>query len=380
VGRRAARLAPLELAGLTARARAVGAADIAIGTPPGQPPSAAIEAAAEAMRQGHNQYADPSGFAGLRAVVAGRVAASGGVAVDPDSEVTVVSGSTEGILVALLTLTDPGDEVVVIEPAFEIYDGAVELAGCTRVPVVLQAPDWRLDVDRLAAAFTERTAAVIVNTPHNPTGRAFSREELALLLDLCARRQVACVADEVYADFVFDGAAHVTALDFPEHRARVVVVGSLSKANEMTGWRLGYCVAEPELTASLRRVHERTTFGSSTPLQHGAAALARASCGPERFQGQRDEMVRRLAAMGFEVTAPEGGWFVLSGTERLGWPSDELADRLLDQAGVLVAPGKPFFHDPAEGRRWIRTTFVKDPALQSRALDAVEAFLARNPR
>ena len=380
VGSRAARLEPLELAGLFARARAAGALDIAIGTPPGQPPDAAITAAEAAMRGGHNQYADAAGLPALRAVAAGRVAAASGVGVDPDTEVTITSGSTEGLLVALLTLTDPGDEVVVIEPSFEIYDGAVALAGCRRVTVPLGPLGWSLDVDRVAAAFTARTAAVVINTPHNPTGRVFSRDELARLLDLCARHQVACVCDEVYADFVFDAGSHVSPLSFPEHRPQVVVVGSFSKANEMTGWRLGYCVADPAVTVALRRVHERTTFGSSAPLQHGAAAVARASCGPERFQRQRDDMVRRLVGMGFEVTPPQGGWFVLAGTEGLGWPSDELADRLLAEAGVLVAPGSPFFQDRRDGRRWIRTTFVKDAATQSAALDALGAFLAAHPR
>lgn len=378
-GRRAARLMPLKLAGLMARARELGAADIAIGTPPGQPPAPALEAAARAMRQGRNQYADASGHAPLRAVVADRVAAADGPRPDPATEVTITAGSTEGILIALLTVTDPGDEVVVIEPAFEMYRGAVALAGCTAVPAPLRSPGWYLDTGRVAAAFTDRTAAVVVNSPHNPTGRTFTAEELAALLDLCERRGVVCIADEVYADFVYDSRPHLSVHQFTRHSARTVTVGSLSKSDQMSGWRLGYCVAEPGLTSVLRRVHERTTFGSSAPLQYGAAALAEPSCGAWEFQPQRDEMVRRLTAMGFEVTTPEGGWFLLAGTDPLGWAADELAERLLEESGVLVAPGAPFFHDAEQGRRWIRTTFVKDPAVQQAALDAVEAFLNRHP-
>lgn len=295
---------------------------------------------------------------------------------DPETEITITAGATEGLLVALLTVTDPGDEVVVVEPAFELYRGAVELAGCTRVPAPLDPSGWRLDPERIASVLTPRTAALIVNTPHNPTGRVFTAEELGGLLDLCERRGVTCVVDEVYADFVFDGGPHVSALGFPRHRPRVVVVGSLSKADEMSGWRLGYCVADPALTTALRHVHERTTFGAAVPLQHGAAVLARAGSGPEQFRNGRDEMVRRLAAMGFEVTTPEGGWFLLAGTRRLGLRSDALAEGLLVRAGVLVAPATPFFADTGEGQRWIRTTFVKDLATLTKALDAMESFLA----
>ncbi|ANW22446.1 pyridoxal phosphate-dependent aminotransferase [Streptomyces clavuligerus] len=376
VGTRAGLLGPLALAGLAARARASGALDIAIGTPPGQPPRAAVTAAADAMLAGRNQYADPAGVPELRAAVAGRLLASSGVGVDPETEITITAGATEGLLVALLTVTDPGDEVVVVEPAFELYRGAVELAGCTRVPAPLDPSGWRLDPERIASVLTPRTAALIVNTPHNPTGRVFTAEELGGLLDLCERRGVTCVVDEVYADFVFDGGPHVSALGFPRHRPRVVVVGSLSKADEMSGWRLGYCVADPALTTALRHVHERTTFGAAVPLQHGAAVLARAGSGPEQFRNGRDEMVRRLAAMGFEVTTPEGGWFLLAGTRRLGLRSDALAEGLLVRAGVLVAPATPFFADTGEGQRWIRTTFVKDLATLTKALDAMESFLA----
>lgn len=377
IARRAARLAPLELAGLMRRARELGATDLAIGTPPGQPPETAVEAAARAMRAGHNQYADAAGVAALRAVVADRVAAYSGRRPDPETEVTITAGSTEGILSALLTLADPGDEVVILEPAFETYAGAALLAGCTPVPVPLRAPDWSLDLERIAAAFSDRTAAVVLNSPHNPTGRVFSAAETADLLALCERFGVACIADEVYADFVYSGRPHISVLSFSAHSARTVMVGSLSKSDQMSGWRLGYCVANPGITTALRRVHERTTFGSSAPLQHGAAVLERPSCGAERFERQRDEMVRRLSAMGFEVAAPQGGWFVFSGTESVGWPADRLAERLLEESGVLVAPGTAFFGDVANGRRWIRTTFVKEPAVQRSGLDAIAAFLNR---
>ncbi|MDM4721513.1 pyridoxal phosphate-dependent aminotransferase [Micromonospora sp. WMMA1363] len=376
VGQRAAGLRDLILAPMIQLARELDAVDIAIGTPPGEPPAAAVSAATRAMRSGLNQYTDPSGLPRLRQMLADRIASRNGTHVDPTTELTVTTGSTEAVLVALLTVTDPGDEVIVVEPAFETYSGAVRLAGCTMVPVGLRNPGWRLDTDRLAAAFTERTAAVIVNTPHNPTGRVFSRAEMAGLLTLCEQHGAVCVSDEVYADFVFDRRAHVSALDFPGHRERVIVSGSLSKANEMAGWRIGYCIAAPDITAVLRKVHERTSFSTSTPLQHGAAAVADVTCRPEQFENRRQEMVDRLRDMGFDVYPPEGGWFVMAGTAPLGLDAEQLGDALLRTARVLVAPGTPFFGNPVEGRLWIRTTFVKDPVRQTAALDAMGAHLA----
>ncbi len=378
-GRRAFGLRTLVLAGMIDTARELGAVDIAVGGPPGQPPPEAVAAAAEAMWAGRNQYTDPAGLPALRAVIAARVGAALGRPVSPGSEVTVTAGSTEGVLVSLLTVTDPGAEVILPEPAFETYAGAVELAGCTPVRVPLAGPGWALDTERIAAALTARTAAVLVNSPHNPTGRVFTREETRALLELCERHDVLCVADEVYADFVYDGRSHVSALAFEEFAHRVIAVGSLSKSNEMAGWRIGYCVAAPHLTAVLRKVHERTSFSTATPLQYGAAVLPGPSRGTSRFERQRDEMVRRLSDMGFDVRPPEGGWFVLAGTARLGLRSGSLADALLRRAKVLVAPGAPFFHTPGAGEGWVRATFVKDPAAQAAALDAMEHFLGALP-
>jgi aspartate/methionine/tyrosine aminotransferase len=380
--RRAQLLRPLELAGLMAEARTAGALDIAIGTPPGEPPPVAVEAAVRALRGRHNQYGDAAGFGGLRQMVADRLYRTRGTRIDPDTEVTITSGAIEGLLVSLLACTDPGDEVIVVEPAFEIYSGAVQVAGGCPVPAALDGPDWRLDTQRVREAMTGRTRAIVVNSPQNPTGRVFDRAEVDALLRLCSEHDVICLFDAVYDNFLFDDNEFVSPLDSPVGRGTSVVLGSLSKANQMSGWRLGYCVAPPELTRVLRAVHERTTFGAAAPLQVGAAAAADPSCAAEDFRANRDLMTDRLRGMGFQVTAPEGGWFLLGGTTGLGWASDELATALVREAGVLVAPGTPFFSDRGEGRRWIRTTFVKDPAVTAEALDRLASFLRehRPPR
>jgi len=253
----------------------------------------------------------------------------------------------------------------------------VEAAGAVPRFVRLAMPGWGLDVAAIRRALTPRTRAVILNSPHNPTGRAFTAEELGALLELCAHNGLTCVVDEVYEHTMFDGARHVSPLQSPLGRAHAIVVGSLSKTLHMSGWRIGYCIADPATTALVRRMHERTTVGTSHPLQYGAAAC-QVTDPPKYaglFAGARDLMVASLTTMGFDVHPPDGGWFVFAGTEKLGWPSGALAKRLVDSAGVLVAPGTAFFDDPAEGDRWIRTTFVRDARATAAALDRIGDFL-----
>lgn len=367
----------MALAGLQRLGRS-GALDIALGIPPGDPPAAVVEAAVSALRQGLHQYADTAGLPELRAVIAADALRTHGVVVDPDTEVTVTVGATEALLTALLAVTDPGDEVLLFEPYFELYPGIVQLAGAVPRLVRLEAPDWRLTEDALTRALSPRTRAVVLNTPHNPTGRVFDAQELGLLMDVCREQGIACITDEVYDCTVFDGRRHLSPLAVPGARSAGVVVGSLSKKLQMTGWRIGYCIADPELTAVLRRIHEHTTVGTNHPLQAGACALTASDVldGRLLFQERRDELVAGLASLGFTVTPPEGGWFVFAGTEALGWSARTLSRRLAETAGVLVAPGTPFFQRPEDGDRWIRTTFVRGAETTQAALDRIAAFLS----
>ncbi|SHI48650.1 pyridoxal phosphate-dependent aminotransferase [Streptomyces sp. 3214.6] len=377
---RVAALAPMSLAGLAATAREIGAVDIASGVPVHDPPDTVLTAAATAMRTGRNQYAPAAGTPALRRAVARHLRRTRGVDVDPDHEITITSGATEGALVALLAAVDPGDEVILPEPYFESYPGTVRLLGAVPRPVRLSGAGWRLDPDAIRAAITPRTRAILLNTPHNPTGRVFTADEMLALVEICVRHGIVCITDEVYDNFVFDPAGMTSPLNLAQARDHSIVVGSFSKSLQMSGWRLGYCVAGAELTAGLRRVVERTTVCASTPLQEGTAAATGFSSGAEDFRDRRDHMVKRLGQAGLDVFAPEGGWFVFAGirgvTDR---SSRELAERLLDRAGVLVAPGTPFFSDPQEGGGWIRTTFVRDPDATDEGLDRLERFLRGAP-
>lgn len=375
LSRRAAGIAAMELASVMRLADELGAIDLALGIPEVPPPEDAVDAAVAALTDGQHQYGPPAGLPELRAAVARLAGPPRNWALDPETEVTITCGATEAVLVALLATTDPGDEVLVPEPFFELYPGMVTLAGAIPKPVGLAAPDWRLDLDAVRAQLTPRSKAVLLNTPHNPTGRVFDDAEVDGLLRLCADHDLVCVTDEVYDGFVYNGQPSSPAAD-PVHRARTIVAGSLSKSFRMTGWRLGYCLAEPGLTEGLRRVHERTTVGASHPLQRGAAVLAQrhvAEAGTLRTV--RDEVTNRLGKLGFEVYVPDGGWFALANLGGLAASSTELAHRLVREAGVLVAPGTAFFHDRAEGEKWIRVTFARDPAATSEALGRIEKFV-----
>lgn len=377
LSRRVSGIGSMRLAGLMRLAAEIGAIDIALGIPPGEPPAEAVRAATDALTGGRNQYAPPEGLLALRTVIAELVLRNRGVAVDPATEVTITCGATEGVLNALLAVTDPGDEVILFEPGYENYPGMVELAGTVARPVPLVGPGWRLDLDAVRAALTPRTRAVLLNTPHNPTGRAFGEAEVAGLLALCAERDLVLITDEVYEGFVYDRRRHMSPLGMPAAGEHAIVVGSLSKSLQMSGWRLGYCLAAPEFTAAVRRVHERTTVGAPGPLQVGAAAVHVAGLADDSayFQRRRDHLVDALEELGLPVFRPEGGWFVLAGVEAFGRPSDQLAEELVRSAGVLVAPGTSFFTDPADGRRWVRMTFARDQGRTEEALDRIRKFL-----
>ena len=312
----------------------------------------------------------------MRQAVARHLRRTRGVDVDPDREVTITSGATEGVLAALLAAVDPGDEVVLPEPYFESYPGTVRLLGAVPRLVRLRGVGWRLDPAAVRAVLTPRTRAVLLNTPHNPTGRVFTAGEVRALMEICVRHGIVCITDEVYDNFVFGGAGMTSPLNLAGARDHSIVVGSFSKSLQMSGWRLGYCVAGAELTAGLRRVVERTTVCASTPLQQGAAAAAGFRGGAGDLQDRRDRMVKRLGQAGLEVFAPEGGWFVFAGiTGVTAWSAQELAEQLLRRAGVLVAAGTPFFADPREGGRWIRTTFVRDRDATDEGLDRLVRFV-----
>lgn len=373
--RRASALAGSALAELYLLARKAGAIDLAVGTPgyPDTPP-VLLDEAARALRGPHNQYEDPRGEQRLRENIARGFATPA----DPDTEITVTVGATEALCVTMLTVIDPGDEVVLLEPYYENFANAVALAGGVPRFVPLRPPDWRWDPAELAAAFGARTRAVIVNTPANPTGRVLTAGEFDEIGALAARWGAVVISDEVYSGLVYDGRTHVSAADLPSMRNNCIVIGSLSKNIAISGWRLGFLRAGRDLTKVLRRVHEVTTNGTAAPLQaavgrtdvlHGTwwrPAAGMTAC--------RDLAQEMLDAAGLTFHPAEGGCYLLadiSGVTELDCRS--YTYQTLRDRGVLLVPGSAFFADPGRGDRYVRVAFNRPLAMIRAAASRLSA-------
>ena len=365
------------LVGLMQQARRLGAVDLAVGTPGAPVPAPGlIEAGVAELRTGSQQYEDPAGNAQLRAVLADRL----GPVTDPDTELTITVGASEGLCLALLATVDPGDEVVVLEPFYENFLGAIALCGGVPRLVRLRAPDWRWDPDELAGAFGPRTRAVLVNSPGNPTGHVLGPAELAELAGLAQRWDAVVVSDETYATYAFDGRRHVCAAEVEQLRNRSIVVGSLSKSHAISGWRLGYLRAHPALTTALRALHVATTGGTAGPLQRAAARAAAApTADAVRIMAQRrDQAVSIFERLDFDCAAPEGGCYLMAGIERLtDTGSVEFSRELLHRAGVLTVPAGIFYGDPGAGDRHVRIAFNRPADVLAEADRRLQEALCR---
>jgi N-succinyldiaminopimelate aminotransferase len=349
------------LVALFGAGREYGAVDMAVGTPGWPAPSPdLIEQACTELRTGNNQYENPDGNLELRTQIAEALGTTG-APVDPATELTVTVGGSEGLCVALLSIVNPGDEVVVLEPSYENFLGGIALAG-GRPRYVRAGPDWRVDPDELAAAFGPRTKAIVLNTPNNPTGHVLSREELDTIAELCERWNTTVISDEVYSVYVFDGRTHISVADVPGLRDRSIVIGSLSKSHAISGWRMGFLRANAALTDVLRQVHVATTAGAASPLQRAVAAtgvLTKPGWNPAaRMQRNRDRAVELFSQLGLQCAVPEGGCYVMADIRPFTDESaDKFAHRLLVQGGVVVAPGQFFFGSGSGGDHLVRIAF-----------------------
>ena len=362
-----------------------GAVNLSQGFPDFAAPEAVKTAARDAIAADINQYAVTWGARPLREAVAREFTRRYGVAVDPDTQVTVCCGSTEAMMSTMLATLDPGDEVVVFEPFYENYGPDAILSGAVPRYVTLHEPDWTVDPDALAAAFNDRTRAIIINTPNNPTGKVFTRAELTTIAELCRRWDVLAITDEIYEHIIYDGCRHVPMAAIDGMADRTVTLNSLSKTYSVTGWRVGWAIAPPGLTGAIRKVHDFLTVGAAAPLQEaGAVALSF----PETYyaelavgyQRRRDMLLALLEPRGFVCFTPRGAYYVMTDIGGFGFADDvEFSRYLVQEVGVAVVPGSSFYHDPALGRTKVRFTFCKrDETLQEagRRLQAVAARAA----
>lgn len=350
--------------GMTRLAAKHDAINLAQGFPDFAAPEVIKEAARLAIRQDKNQYAITWGAKSLRDALAQRYGDWYGMAVDPETEVTITCGATEAMATTLMSIVDPGDEVIIFEPFYENYGPDAIL--CDAQPVYVPLPvTGRIDLERLAAAFSERTRAIIVNTPNNPTGRVFSREELQGIAGLCRKYDAYAVTDEIYEHIYYKG-KHIPMATLPGMRLRTITISGASKTFSVTGWRIGSVVAPAEITAAIRKVHDFLTVGAPAPLQEGVA-VGLEMLGPDYYDNLADEyrerrnaLCRGLLDAGFKLEPPEGSYYVLADFSAISdQTDDEFATWLTSEVGVAPVPGSSFFGDPEQGRTLVRFAFCK---------------------
>lgn len=359
-----------------------GAVSLAQGFPDFPCPPELKDAAAKAVQNDINQYAITWGAKALRDAIASSTPAHFPAwgAIDPETMVTVTCGATEAMVAAMLGLLDPGDEVVVFEPYYENYGPDAILSGAVPRYVTLHEPDWAIDPDELRAAFGPRTRAIVVNSPHNPTGKVFTREELELIASLCIEFDALAFTDDIYEHIVFEG-EHIPLATLPGMADRTVSIHSMSKSYSVTGWRIGWTIAAPDLTVGIRRVHDFLTVGAAAPLQAAAVvALGFPATYYERlvadYRARRDLLLPALREAGFWVSDPAGAYYVMTDIRDLTDEDDvTFAMRLIRDPGVAAVPGSSFFSHPQLGRTKLRFAFPK----RTETLVAAAERLARLP-
>jgi aminotransferase len=346
------------------------AINLSQGSPDFGPPPAVKDAAIRAIRDGHNQYSPTWGIPSLREKLARLYSVRLGWSVNPADHVTVTCGVTEAINAAMLAVLNPGDELLVIEPAHENFVPSAILAGAKPVTVQLKAPDYRLDPEQLTSAVTTRTKALLLNTPHNPTGRVFDDEELMGVVNVVLKHGLVLITDEIYDRIVYDGRQHSSPGGIEALQERTITVGGLSKTFAITGWRLGYVIAPTQLSAAVRPVHDFLTICAPTPLQ--VAATAALDLPQEYYDSmlrdyhqRRSVMMEILETAGFSARAPQGAYYILADYTRIPIPqAQEDSTRfclwLVESIGVALVPGSVFFSLPGYGEHSVRFAFPKN--------------------
>lgn len=351
-----------EMTRLALRHKAV---NLAQGFPDFPAPQIVKDAARQAIAGDVNQYAITWGSKRFRDQIAAKYRRNYDLDIDPEREITVCCGSTEGMIASLLAVSNPGDEVIIFEPFYENFGPDTLLCGAHRKFVKLHPPDWHFDPDELRRAFSQNTKAIIINSPGNPTGQVFDREQLQIIANLCQEFDSLAITDEIYEHIIYDGARHIPMMTLPGMRERTILINSMSKTYAVTGWRVGWVLAAPDITESVRKVHDFLTVGAAAPLQEaGVVALGL----PENYYQElahhyterRDLMVQMLERAGFRCSIPRGAYYVMADFTALSQEDDvSFARRLIETVGVAAVPGSSFFDDPRDGARWIRFCFPK---------------------
>jgi aspartate/methionine/tyrosine aminotransferase len=354
--------------------------NLAQGFPDFPAPGEIKEAATRAILEDFNQYAITWGAPALRQAIAEKFAWYNGVTIDPETEITVCCGATESMIASLMAIVNPGEEVIVFEPFYENYGPDTILCGSHPTFVTLHEPDWHFDELELARAFNTKTKAIVINTPNNPTGKVFSREELQFIADLCLKWGVVAITDEIYEHILFDGAAHTSLASLPAMRDQTITINSISKTYSLTGWRVGWAIASPRLTAPIRKVHDFLTVGAPHPLQEAAAVALRMdrayySTLAREYQEKRDFLAGVLQDVGFRVYSPCGAYYIMTDVGHLGIRDDmAFALDLVEKGGVATVPGSSFYSHPSSGATKIRFCFPKKMDTLKQAAEKLKKF------
>jgi aspartate/methionine/tyrosine aminotransferase len=360
-------------------AAAHNAINLAQGFPDFPAPEAIKQAAVRAVMEDHNQYAITWGTKGLRDAIAAKVKRDYDVTVDPERQLTVCCGATEGMIATLLATVNPGDEVIIFEPFYENYGADVILCGAVPKYISLNPPEFNFNRAELIAAFSAKTKAIIINTPNNPTGKVFNREELELIAELCIKYDVLAINDEIYEHILYDNTEHIPLWTLPGMAERTIAVNSVSKTFSVTGWRIGFVQASAEITASIRKVHDFLTVGAAAPLQVASAEAF--NFGAEYYQElagfyrvRRDYLLNALEKIGFACVRPQGAYYIMADITPFGWDDDvAFAKYLASEIGVAVVPGSSFFRpESSAGKTLIRFCFCKKLETLAAAIERLE--------
>lgn len=369
VSRKASQFTESVIREMTREAMKYGAVNLSQGFPDFAAPEDIKRVAMEAIAADVNQYAITWGAKDFRDAIAKKTNWYLGFEIDLEAEITVTCGSTEGMISAMMATVDPGDEVIVFEPFYENYAPDAILSDATPRYIPLRAPAWNFDESELRAAFNAKTKAIIICNPNNPTGKVFTRAEMEFIAELCQEFDVLCFTDEIYEHILYPRAgaeiAHISMAQIPGMRDRTVIVNSMSKTYSVTGWRVGYCIASPEITSAIRKVHDFLTVGAAAPLQAaGAYALSLPPSYYDQLQkdyeARRDLILPELERAGFKTFRPDGAYYVMTDISAFGFKDDiEFTRHLIREVGVACVPGSSFYSDPALGSQQVRFCFCK---------------------
>ncbi len=369
---------------MTRLAKQYGAINLAQGMPDFAAPPTVKSAAIKAIHDDLNQYEITWGSAELRDAIAAKARTFNGIEANPETDITVTCGATEAMTGSIIAVTDPGDEVIIPEPFYENYVPATIIAGARARHVALRQPGFRFNEEELKKSFNSRTKAIVLNTPNNPSGKVFSKEELRVIADLCADYDALAITDEIYEYIVYDGRRHVSMATIGDMHDRTVTISGLSKTYSVTGWRVGYAIASKEIMSAIRKVHDFTTVCAPAPLQKaGVEALklppSYYSNLAREYQRRRDFIVKSLSEIGFEPVNPEGAYYVLADFSAISKKDDtEFGRYLVKQAKVAAVPASSFYSHPEMGRKMVRFHFSKRDQTLHEAMDKLSVTFSRS--